>query len=292
MCHKIAVSALLLIAGNVCAEEAYSAKALFFAQDDTVQVAKTNVKNVSAINVANSGVKQKNPTEKVTINKGPRIVNFGASYFVRLKGKDGGYKDVLASQKFKTGDRFQLGVKVNKPSYVYILNEDAAGVVTKIYPQPGQDNYIDAMGTVFFPSRGSFQFEGKPGAEQLLVYLSSTPIKDHGEGVASRGKPDVVSQPGRSYQASAAEICNSASGSNMQLAIAAELYASKGVRYQEEAKPCSSVMSEISADYASKGIVFSTDPEPGVGGQVASYVVKQTTQNDKNLFLKIKLMHE
>lgn len=53
---------------------------------------------------------------------------------------------------------------MNKPSYIYIYNQDSNGKLTQLYPQPGQTNYVDAMGVVFLPAQGSFQSEQPEGS--------------------------------------------------------------------------------------------------------------------------------
>ncbi|RQW26591.1 DUF4384 domain-containing protein [Rhodobacteraceae bacterium CH30] len=294
MSHKITALAILLATGGVVAEEQYSAKALFFTEDEAVKVVSTRGNDSTRIQVAKSENKVEKNMVKV-VNKKSGAVNLGASYFIRLKNNSGGYRDVLANQKFKTGDKFQLGVKVNKPAYVYILNEDAAGVVTRIYPQPGRDNHIDAMGTVFLPSHGSFEFEGKPGVEQLRVYLSPTPIQDLDSPQILQARPDVVSDVAVSYLASSGSCGGHSltSGKSVKMASAEGDYASKAIKFSEDTGACLSPVAGGQADlYASKGIAFSSDPEPAPGGQVASYVVKKTTQTDKNLYLKINLVHD
>jgi hypothetical protein len=71
-------------------------------------------------------------------------------------------------------------------------------------------------------------------------------------------------------------------------------YASKGISFSDVTSPaCENAVAQPSAGYASKGISFSDDAEPASGGQVASYVVKNTgAQTDKSLYLKLKLVHE
>ena len=224
----------------------------------------------------------------------------GASYFIRLKNSDGSSQDVLTSRKFKSGERFQLAVKVNHPTYVYILNEAPDGKVTQIYPQQGQDSFINAMGTVFLPGKGSFEFDQEPGTEQLLVYLSSTPMPGNVTERVRVASPDIVSvfadastniktcTDVRTVNSSASE-----QPEKVELASAGAGYAAKGIAFKDDAVPtCDSAKAQYEG-YASKGILFSDDPAPVSGGQVASYVVKKVSETtDKSLFLKLKLVHE
>jgi hypothetical protein len=274
MKHAFTAIALLTLSGLASAQEAYSAKSLFFGEDGTVKAAATG-KTAAAPAVARNDSKPK--AKKTLVAR-----QIGASYFIRLKNDDGSTRDVLANTTFKSGDRFQLGVKVNRPSYVYVLNQDPDGNVTQIFPVVGQDNYVNAMGTVFLPSRGAFEFDAKPGAEHLLVFLSPTPMRDGIQDVASRSQPDLVSGAGNSCAAPAGQLAEYRPGGADE-----QQFASKGINFTEDTARCAAPA------FASKAIVFSDDPHPAQNGQVASYVVKQVDgKADKNLFLKIKLAHE
>ena len=283
MKNVITAIALLTLSGLASAQDGYSAKSLFFGDDGTVKTAATAKTAPAAPNVA---LQAKNDTKgkqkKTLIAK-----QIGASYFIRLKRDDGSTRDVLANTTFRSGDRFQLGVKVNRPSYVYVLNQDPDGNVSQIFPVAGQDNYVNAMGTVFLPARGAFEFDAKPGAEHLLVFLSPTPMREGIQDLAGRSQPDLVSDTGSTCAPAGQLASNQLAGNG---AGGDTLFASKGIAFKEDdASRCGAPPA-----FASKAIVFSDDPRPEQGGQVASYVVKKldSSKTDKNLFLKIKLAHE
>lgn len=272
--------ALLTLSGLASAQEGYSAKSLFFAEDGSVKTAATS-KPVAAPALVKTDAKPKQ--KKTLVAK-----QIGASYFIRLKNEDGSTRDVLANSTFRSGDRFQLGVKVNRPSYVYVMNQDPDGNVTQIFPVAGQDNYVNAMGTVFLPARGAFEFDAQPGAEHLLVFLSPTPMREGAKELRGASQPDLISDSGPSCAAPAGQLA-----SNQLDAIDTRngaQFASKGIAFKEDSPAgCGAAPA-----FASKAIVFSDDPRPAPGGQVASYVVKKIDDGkaDKNLFLKIKLAHE
>jgi len=331
--------ALTLIAAAHCAsaEEGYTAKSLFFSEDDSVVAVSTSAKPrgdapATALAAA-SAVDAPAPSAAVKVVKVTHhrhaTPHLGAGYFIRLKESDGSTRDVLAKRVFHSGERFQLGVKVNHPSYVYILNEAPDGTVTQLYPQPSQDNFVDAMGVVFFPAKGSFQFDDKPGMEKLMVFLS--PHRQH-DDITQRiraATPDLVSNPGPVAVAAAgacpatAAVTASAAPAAPDLAVAASAatatvaaatgnaasdateplqiasntndgYAAKGIAFApDEPSPCAqAAAADASPGYAAKGIVFSDDAAPPAGGQVASYVVKPETHADTSLYLKINLAHE
>ena len=112
---------------------------------------------------------------------------------MRLKKQDGASEDTLATRAFSTGDKFQLGLKVNRPSYVYIFNEDPNGRITMLHPRPGRTAAVDAMGTVFLPAQGAFQFEGPAGLEKLLVLMSEDEVFQP-DATLQKIKPDLVTR--------------------------------------------------------------------------------------------------
>ncbi len=287
MRHKLPLLSLLLLAGAACAEESYSAKSLFFGEDDSVIAVSTAPKAKPAA-VASTPEATRKPATTVAHKKPAAPAHIGASYFIRLKQPDGSTRDVLANRKFKSGERFQLGVKVNTPSYIYILNEDPNGKITQIHPQPGRDNFVNAMGVVFLPSQGAFEFDHNPGTEQLLVYVSKKPI---GTGMPERVRtmrPDIVSTladaPAPNCAVAALDT-NAITGNGRE-------YAAKAISYTEDSRCTTEAASPAGESYAVKGIAFSDDPPPAAGGQVASYVVKTRATPDAGLFLKIKLAHQ
>lgn len=291
--HLTAIS-LLLLAGGANAEESYSAKSLFFGEDNSVVAVSTTQKDNVPTAAASKQTDVKKPAIQVAQKKDHPAKSVGLSYFIRLQNPDGSTRDVLTSRKFKSGERFQLGLKVNRPSYVYVLNEGPGGKVVQIYPQPGVDNFINAMGTVFLPGKGAFEFDHEPGTEQLLVYVSSTPMAHGVTDRVRQMRPDVITASaapaitGANCLQPVMTKVTSISNDNFQLA-SAETYTSKGIGFTEDTL-CAQETSKPET-YASKGIAFSDDADGG-GLQSASYVVKQATTPDASLFLKIKLNHQ
>lgn len=267
--HVFTLTLLAAFSNISSAEETYSAKALFFGEDDSVISTSTTQKPNAPTAVVSKPVKKPVSAK----NKPTNPSYMGVSYYVRLKNADGSTSDVLSSRKFKSGERFQLGVKVNNPSYVYILNEDANGKVIQLYPQPGVDNYVDAMGTVFLPAKGSFQFDEQPGTEKLLVYVSPKPIaSDLVQNIGSM-QPDMISLSRGSSNQVASNTSNCSTGGS------GDGYASKGITYADA--NCSAAAPE----YASKGISYSDNDDK-------AYVVKKSNDVDSKLYLKINLNHQ
>lgn len=295
MKRSLTLASLLLLSGAAFGQEAYSAKSLFFGEDGDVLTASTGSSGAAA--AAPAAKPAAAPVKVAKASKKKAKAPIGASYFIRLKRADGSVEDVLASRSFQSGERFQLGVKVNRPSYVYVLNQDPDGKLSQIYPAGGQSNYVNAMGTVFLPAKGAFEFDAKPGVEHLLVYMSPTPMNGNVQERLRGIEPDLVagvadtsgagSCPAPAQLAAVAPV---ADGASAGLGGSGDRYASKGIVFSDERAPahCAAPL----PTYAAKGIVFSDDPAPLAGGQVASYVVKQANpKTDKNLFLKLKLNH-
>ncbi len=248
----------------------YSAKALFFGEDEVVAVStSTDDKTKNNSNVAKNATKKK---LKVASNKNSSI---GASYHIKLLDDNGKGKNVLTSRIFKAGERFKLGLKINRQSYVYIYNKDPNGKETLLYPQPGQDNLVKAMGTVYLPEKGAFQFDDVPGTENLLVYVSDTKQDEIAiMKELSNQTPDIVT-------ASADVICDNNNNSVGQ-------YSSKGIDFITDnvaANNCSN--STANHKFASKDIFF-TDDADHKSGDNASYVYRQ---DSAKLFLNINLKH-
>lgn len=283
---RLTTLSLLLMAGGAWADGGPTARSLFFGEDQSVVTASVMQKDKPAAQPAASPDAAPGKPLVVATKKPAKPKYIGASYFIRLKNPDGTTRDVLASRKFKSGDRFQLGVKVNRPSYVYILNQDPSGNVTQLYPEPGKDSRVEGMGVVFLPKKGAFEFDSQPGTEHLLVYLSQSPLKKKATDLVKSTKPDVVSS---SDTALAACGTGNASGERLALASAAPQTATtRGIVVTED-PPCDKPAAKGAIG---RGIILGDDPAPGPDGQVASYVVKASPKPSSSLFLKIELDHQ
>lgn len=307
MRYPVVALSLALLTVHAGAQE-YTAKSLFFSANNSVVAVGTDHKpegDSTALAAAQHASSSSSPSV-VKVSSKKRVAHIGASYFIRLKDNDGTTHDVLTRRIFKSGEKIQLGVRVNKPSYVYILNEAPDGTITQIYPQPSQDNFVDAMGVVFFPAKGAFQFDDKAGMEKLLVFLSPELAHDDVTRRLRGVAPDVIANPVAQTTAdnnvcpstgatvAAATTVASDATAPIQLASASTDYSAKGIAFApDSAGACPGQVAQGgSSAYVSKGIVFSDDATPSAGEHPASYVVKQTSSAHSTLFLKINLAHE
>ena len=302
------VMAFAMLSMNVQAEEpAFAAKSLFFGEDGDVKVIATEKPTPAALvqtrTEGNAVVIATAPAKapqkvKVVAKKSTKALPVGAAYFVRLKNHNGSTEDALATRVFATGDKFQLGLKVNRPSYVYIFNEDPNGRITMLHPRPGRTAAVDAMGTVFLPAQGAFQFEGPAGLEKLLVLMSEDEVFQP-DAALQKITPDLVTRavsplpaPSAQIQPAVAPLNVIAQGKPLDCSFTvadAGNYASKAIVYAQDTGSC---QPSSAPAYASKAIVFADDPQPAAGQQVASYVVKpQALALKEPLLLKIQLAH-
>lgn len=280
---KALVMAFAALSMGAHAEEpTYAAKALFFGEDgDIKKVATGDVSSSGdgkAVAITTTPKKSQQKPKTVVTKKAPESRPLGAAYFVRLKKPNGATEDALATRVFSTGDRFQLGLKVNRPSYVYIFNEDPDGNITMLYPRPGGSAAVNAMGTVFLPTQGSFEFQGEAGTEKLLVLMSKEELHQP-DAALQKAQPDLVAG-------------GSPSGCNVMVADVGS-YASKAIAYSQDTSTTNSNCNTAATPlYASKAIVFDDDPQPLAGQQLASYVVKPSTAlKEELLHLEIQLTH-
>lgn len=287
MRHILITLSLIVVVGAASAEESYSAKSLFFGEDGSVVAVSSSPKNKDKTDAVAGALSPAGKNSSI-VQKKLVPTYIGASFFIRLKNPDGTSRDVLATRTFRSGDRFQLGVKVNAPSYIYVLNEDPNGKITQIYPQTGHNNFVNAMGIVFLPTQGVFEFDNVPGTEQLLVYVSPVPMQGGLSELLKSMSPDIVATlpEGHVPNCTATAVDDQIVNRNTR-----DNYASKAINYSNDTS-CSAMGTKPSSEsYASKGIVFSDDATPEAGGQVASYAVKTKATPDASLFLKIKLAH-
>lgn len=272
-----------------------NAKALFFGSDNQVVVAPT-----AALAAQPTKVAAAQPPKR-QIKSPDTKAGLGASYFVRLQRQDGTTRDVLASHDFRTGERFQIGVRVNKPVHVYIYNQEANGNVAVLYPQPGQPSQVDALGTVFLPAKGSFEFVGQPGTEQVSVLLSDTPISDPAQyarsrpvDVETRAANDTsdgscaptLTTAGSNTEPTPKNAPSTGSSGDVMVATAAPSLTYKAISFRPTGDNC-----QAPPKLASKAIQFVNDPAPAAGEQAASYVFKPAALKSDVLHLKLKLSH-
>jgi hypothetical protein len=302
----VAILAFAMTSANSSDGGGVTAKGLFFDTDNNV--AWTSTASPAAAPVDSARAMVVSTTEAKPAASVPNTIKarttdrtnrLGASYFIRLKNKDGTQTDVLATRVFHSGERFQVGVKIARPGYVYILNQGSDGELSQLYPPKDQDGYIDAMGTVFLPGKGSFEFDGVPGIEQVTILLSQRKIASP-VAYTQGARPDVVSDPSRTTTSAGVQCTSTPANDAGQSNVPASQVASAGSELQakgivlaaDDATSCHHAGAN-DAVLTAKGIYFSDDPvpEPKANLTPASYVVKTQSRPGDVLNIKLKLVH-
>lgn len=272
----------MFMATAASAEDSAQARSLFVGGDGKVQ--------------SQSTLQQPKQTESSKAAAAPKYL--GANYSIRLIKPDGKTQDVLASRKFKSGERFQLVLKVNRPAYIYVANEDPSGKLTPIYPKPGADHFVNAMGKVIVPAKGAFEFDRNPGLEKLLVLISPQSVREVAPKRMETLAPDAES--GASTELLAA--CQVSPPVDALKPLPAPAVAAgptlvadasaRGINLTEQIGCAEAEAKPAPTQVASRGIVVSDDDAPAAGLSVSHTVVKKSENKDEPLFLKIKLFHQ
>jgi hypothetical protein len=88
-----------------------------------------------------------------------------------------------ATPSYNIGEAISIGVRVSEASYVYVFNVRSTGAVDQILPnrydQDGQNNYLQAGETKYFPPRGAryaFNVDGPNGLDKVIAVASRTQL--------------------------------------------------------------------------------------------------------------------
>lgn len=84
---------------------------------------------------------------------------------------------------YQIGERISIGVRVSEASYVYVFNIKSTGEVQQILPNrydaDGQNNYLQAGQTKYFPPQGAryaFNVDGPNGLDKVIAVASRTQL--------------------------------------------------------------------------------------------------------------------
>jgi Domain of unknown function (DUF4384)/PEGA domain len=88
-----------------------------------------------------------------------------------------------ATPSYQIGEAISIGVRVSEASYVYVFNIKATGEVQQIIPNrydaDGQNNYLQAGETKYFPPRGAryaFNVDGPNGLDKVIAVASRSQV--------------------------------------------------------------------------------------------------------------------
>jgi hypothetical protein len=84
-----------------------------------------------------------------------------------------------STPSYNIGEAISVGVRVSEAAYVYVFNVRSTGAVDQILPnrydQDGQNNYLQAGETKYFPPRGAryaFNVDGPNGLDKVIAVAS------------------------------------------------------------------------------------------------------------------------
>jgi hypothetical protein len=118
---------------------------------------------------------------RITVSPQAIVVNpvptFSVEVFVDKDSSGGG------SPSYNIGEAISIGVRVSEASYVYVFNVRSTGEIVQILPnrydQDGQNNYLQAGETKYFPPRGAryaFNVDGPNGLDKVIAVASRTQL--------------------------------------------------------------------------------------------------------------------
>jgi len=113
--------------------------------------------------------------QQQTSSASSNIKYAGLQYWIDLQ-EDGTSRRVTTSHPFHSGDGIKLQIKSNTEGYLYVLNEDASGQQTTLYPAKGQQSGLIQPGSTYtIPTRGAIRFDNQPGREKIIIALAKQP---------------------------------------------------------------------------------------------------------------------
>ncbi|WP_394754596.1 DUF4384 domain-containing protein [Crenothrix sp.] len=123
----------------------------------------------------------------------------GLQYWIDLQDASGRSQRVTTKHTFRSGDRIKLQIKSKTDGYLYVLNEDASGRKTPLYPTKGQPSgLIQANATYSIPTQGTIRFDNVPGNEKVTIALSKFPMPSSGSGSDNSAQGTPVAYNGQS----------------------------------------------------------------------------------------------
>jgi hypothetical protein len=118
---------------------------------------------------------------RITVSPQTIVVNpvptYGVEVFVDKDSSGSG------TPSYQIGEAISIGVRVTEAAYVYVFNIKSTGGITQILPnrydQDGQNNYLQAGETKYFPPRGAryaFNVDGPNGLEKVIAVASRSQL--------------------------------------------------------------------------------------------------------------------
>ncbi|TSA40743.1 MAG: DUF4384 domain-containing protein [Methylococcaceae bacterium] len=196
----------------------------------------------------------------------------GVQYYIDLQDASGRSRQVPTSYTFRSGDGIKLKIKSKTEGYLYVMNTNAAGQSTPLYPTNGQPSGLIQANTIYtIPPRGMIYFDNEPGTEKVTIALAKFPLPSVDPAYSAKGSTAAYS--GQSKY----DDCASSSGAG-----------SKGMFASESSSSMDCIRSNHSA--GSKGMFTQEDTS---SAEPASYAVAPTAALNEGdvLFVDFNLIH-
>ncbi len=98
------------------------------------------------------------------------------SFRVFKGGADGKFKAITPDTPVKSGDKYYVSLRTNKPAYVYVVMLGAGGKVKKLNEKPVDQVASPECGEVRLPRVGSYPL--RDGDDNIRVIATAKPLAD------------------------------------------------------------------------------------------------------------------
>ena len=88
---------------------------------------------------------------------------------------------VAPSFPFRSGDKFRVFFQANQPGFAYLLNRGSGGEGHVLFPSleiNAGSNKIPALAEYTIPSEGWYEFDRRPGVEEMIILFSLQPLEN------------------------------------------------------------------------------------------------------------------
>ncbi|MDD2723884.1 MAG: DUF4384 domain-containing protein [Methylovulum sp.] len=196
----------------------------------------------------------------------------GLQYWIDLQEADGSSRKVTTGYTFHSGDRIKLQIKSKTEGYLYVLNQDASGQQTPLYPAKGQTSGLIEPNHIYtIPTHGAIAFDNVPSNEKVTIALAKFPIPNSEPTPSAKGTTAAYTEQSRYFD------CADSGGAG-----------SKGMFAEESGSSIDCMRSKHNA--GSKGMFAEEDT---TSAEPASYSVVPAAALDEGqvLFVDFNLTH-
>lgn len=107
-----------------------------------------------------------------------------------------GEREVQPGESLGSGDKLAMQIRVDRPSYVYLLHTTPSGDVSVLYPEQGEVKAQPGEVVRVPPSKEWFELSGKQGPESMVVVASTQPLTPQALQEAQQHPTPSLATPG------------------------------------------------------------------------------------------------